>query len=442
MVKNRRPIEVREAIEQVMKFAKSGSVDFVPIEHANGLFLGSDLLADHDVPSFNRSPYDGFAIRSIDTQQASADHPIELKVVGEIGAGSIFTDTIQPREAVRIMTGAQIPEGCDAVVMLELVKEKKKDGGDIIQLKRSYLPGDNISFRGEDTKQGTVLAQKGTYINPGIIALLATFGYKQVPTSKKPRVGVIATGSELLQIDEPLEPGKIRNSNAYMVNAQIERAGAIPIYFGQFSDHFETCYEKVKETLSKVDFLITTGGVSVGDYDYLPAIYEKLQANILFNKVGMRPGSVTTVAEKDGKLLFGLSGNPSACYVGFELFTRPIIRTFLECENPFLKSVTATLGSNFSKPNPFDRFVRGYLSFEDGEVTVFPNGLDKSGSVASLAMTNVFIVLPGGTRGFEKGMKVKIILLDDQGGSASLSFIDQKKRNSYRKENSSERGAF
>ncbi|WP_367617656.1 molybdopterin molybdotransferase MoeA [Salirhabdus salicampi] len=415
-MERRKPIKVTEALNRVMEFAFAGKTDNIPIEQALGRFLGEDLIADHDVPSFDRSPYDGFAIRAGDTEHGSRNHPIELEVVGEIGAGSVFTETVQPGQAVRIMTGAQIPDGCDAVVMLELTTEISKEGKDYIQLKRSFTSGDNISFKGEDTKKGTVLAPKGTYINPGVIALLATFGYKQVPVSRKPKIGVIATGSELLQIDEPLQPGKIRNSNAYMVCAQIERAGGIPVYFGQFSDDFETCYEQVIEAMDEVDFLITTGGVSVGDYDYLPAIYEKLEAKVLFNKVGMRPGSVTTVAEKDGKLLFGLSGNPSACYVGFELFTRPVIRTYLQCKHPYLRKETATLGANFPKPNPFDRFVRGHVTFEDGQLVVTPAGLDKSSAVTSLALANVLIVLPSGTRGYEKGMKVKAILLEDQEG--------------------------
>ncbi|PJH58668.1 molybdopterin molybdenumtransferase, partial [Salmonella enterica subsp. enterica serovar Typhimurium] len=177
----------------------------------------------------------------------------------------------------------------------------------------------------------------GAYINPGIVALLATFGYKKVPVTAKPKVGIIATGSELLAIDAPLEQGKIRNSNASMVYSQILRAGANPIYFGQFSDDFENCYEQVKRALEEVDFLITTGVVSVGDFDYLPAIYEKLNAEVLFNKVAMRPGSVTTVAHKDGKLLFGLSGNPSACYVGFELFVHPAVRSFVHASGTSLK---------------------------------------------------------------------------------------------------------
>jgi molybdopterin molybdotransferase len=420
MLEKRTPITVEDAVNRVMEFTTSGKTEFVDIEKAFGRFLGEDLIADHDVPFFNRSPYDGFAIRAEGTTGTTRENPVVLEIVGEIGAGSVHEEEVGVFEAVRIMTGAQIPTGCDAVVMLELAEEFEENGKKFIRLKRSYKSGDNISFKGEDTKKGTVLAKKGTYINPGIAALLATFGYKDVPVSVKPTVGVIATGSELLEINEPLQPGKIRNSNTYMMLSQIERAGATPIYLGQFSDDLELCYGQVKESLDKVDILITTGGVSVGDFDYLPEIYKKLEATVLFNKIGMRPGSVTTVAELNGKLLFGLSGNPSACYVGFELFTRPVIRTFLQSVNPHLRKETAVLGSDFPKPNPFTRFVRGALSYEDGQLVAIPSGLDKSGVVSSLATADVFIMLPGGTRGFERGMKVDVLLLDDQQGRSRI----------------------
>lgn len=435
VVERRKPIKVNEAISRVMNFATSGKVEYVPIEDSYGRFLGEDLIADHHVPPFDRSPYDGFAIRSIDTIAASSANPIELEVVGEIGAGSVFEDTVTEGQVVRIMTGAQIPDGCDAVVMFEVVKEFENDNKSFIQLKRNVKSGDNISFTGEDTKKGTSLVRKGTFINPGIVALLATFGYKKVPVSKKPKIGIIATGSELLGVDEPLQPGKIRNSNAFMVQSQIIRAGGEPIYFGQFSDEFETCFNQVANALSQVDILITTGGVSVGDYDYLPEIYNKLHANVLFNKIGMRPGSVTTVAEIEGKLLYGLSGNPSACYVGFELYTRPIIRTFLHHTNAFLKKEVAILGSDFPKPNPFDRFVRGHLTYESGRLVATPVGLDKSNVVSSLAEANILIVLPGGTRGYEAGMEVSVILLEDQEGTTMEKFItmDVNTRRSQRK---------
>ncbi|GGA81019.1 molybdopterin molybdotransferase MoeA [Ornithinibacillus halotolerans] len=424
MVEKRKPIKVVEAMKRIMAFSKHGRIEYVPLEDSYGHFLGQDLIADHDVPFFDRSPYDGFAIRAEDTVNANRNNPVSFEVIGEIGAGSVFNEPVGKNQAVRIMTGAQIPESCNAVVMLELANEYTKDGKPYFDLKRKSKVGENISFTGEDTKKGTVLATKGTYINPGIVALLATFGYKNVPVSSKPKIGIIATGSELLEVDQPLEPGKIRNSNAYMVQAQVKRAGGEPIYFGQFSDDFETCFYQVKEALEKVDFLITTGGVSVGDYDYLPDIYEKLGANVLFNKIAMRPGSVTTVAELDGKILFGLSGNPSACYVGFELFTRPTIREYLFVEKSFLKKEIAILGKDFTKANPFDRFVRGYLGYENGRLVASPIGLDKSNVVSSLGHADILIQLPGGTRGYEKGMEVSVILLEDQEGTTLDGFVE------------------
>src|SRR5690625_1952417 len=324
------------------------------------------------------------------------------------------------------MTGAQIPDGCDAVIMLEMVLEKEVAGKTIIDLNRSVKNGNNIAVIGEDTKKGTVIMTKGTYINPGIVAILATFGYKNVPISQQPIVGIIATGSELLDVAEKLQPGKIRNSNAYMTYSQIERAGGLPKYLGQFQDDFLTCYEQINDALDQVDFLITTGGVSVGDYDYLPAIYEKIGANILFNKIAIRPGSVTTVAEKNGKLLFGLSGNPSACYVGFELFARPEIRTYSTSSHPFMIKETAFLGADFAIRNTVARFVSGYLSYEKGKLDATPVGLDKSSVVTSLGEANILIMLPASKKSYTKGMKVMVILLEDQTGMSLSTFLNKE----------------
>jgi molybdopterin molybdotransferase len=423
MVEKRTPIPVTEAVTRVLEFKMEGSLEEVQIEDSFGRFLGHDLIAPHDVPNFDRSPYDGFAIRAEDTQSASIEHPITLEVVGEIGAGSVFLDQVQVTQAVRIMTGAQIPDGCDAVIMLEHVQETSMDDKTYILIKRKVKSGENITFRGEDTKEGDVLVTKGSIINPGIVALLATFGYKNVTVASKPRIGVLATGSELLELDEPLEAGKIRNSNAYMVLSQIQRVGAVPVHFGQSSDDLESAMERILEAIKKVDFLITTGGVSVGDYDHLPAIYEKIGATVLFNKIRMRPGSVTTVAEWNGKLLFGLSGNPSACYVGFELFVRPIVRYWMGSAKPYLQKTKATLGAEFLDSNPFDRFVRGTVSFKEGLLMATPSGTDKSNMVSSLADANALIHLPGGTRSFEKGIGVEVLLLEDQEGANKFELL-------------------
>ncbi|WP_409304360.1 gephyrin-like molybdotransferase Glp [Peribacillus sp. SCS-155] len=417
MLERRKPITVAEAVEKVMMHKLSGEMEWIAIEESDNRFLAQDIVATHDVPHFDRSPYDGFALRSIDTEEGSTNKPLTFEVIEELGAGMVPTKAVGPFQAVRIMTGTQMPKECDAVLMLELSAESEKNGRKFITFKRSLKKGENVSFQGEDAKMGDVLVHKGTLINPGVKAVLATFGYDSVPVAKKPVIGVFATGSELLDVSEPLQPGKIRNSNSYMISSQIQRAGADVIYFGKLVDELETSHNAIKQALEKVDLLITTGGVSVGDYDLLPDIYKKLGADVLFNKVGMRPGSVTTVAVLENKFLFGLSGNPSACYVGFELFVRPIVRTMLFADRPHLRKVQAVLGADFPKANPFTRFVRTKLFYEQGLLKVVPSGMDKSNIVMSLAGANSLAVLPGGTRGFGEGDKVKVLLLEDQEGS-------------------------
>ncbi|MFP7732417.1 gephyrin-like molybdotransferase Glp [Priestia aryabhattai] len=415
MLESRTPISIPEAIEKVMAYKRKGSIERVSITESYGRYLGEDIIADQNVPHFNKSLYDGFAVRAQDCVEVSSEHPVEFEVVGEIGAGSVFEEEVKPFQAVRIMTGAQVPHSCDAVVMLEVTKSYEKEGKTYMALSRRASKWEHIALKGEETKKGDVLVSQGTRINPGITAFLATFGYADVAVVKQPVVGVLTTGSELLDVNEPLEPGKIRNSNSYMVLAQIVRSGGIPKHLGKLEDNFDRCYEAVEKALEEVDILLTTGGVSVGDYDYLPAIYEKLGVNVLFNKIAMRPGSVTTVAERNGQLLFGLSGNPSACYVGFELFVRPIVRSFLHSPAPHLHKTTAVLNGRFKEPNAFTRMVRGEITDEGGKLVVTPVGMDKSGAISSLAAASGLIVLPGGDHGYDKGIEVNVLHLEKEG---------------------------
>ncbi|PFW78672.1 molybdopterin molybdenumtransferase [Priestia aryabhattai] len=418
MLESRTPISIPEAIEKVMTYKRKGSIERVSITESYGRYLGEDIVADQNVPHFNKSLYDGFAVRAQDCVEVSSEHPVEFEVVSEIGAGSVFEEEVKPFQAVRIMTGAQVPHSCDAVVMLEVTKSYEKEGKTYMALSRSASKWEHIALKGEETKKGDVLVSKGTRINPGVTAFLATFGYADVAVVKQPVVGVLTTGSELLDVNEPLEPGKIRNSNSYMALAQIVRSGGIPKYLGKLEDDFDRCYEAVEKALEEVDILMTTGGVSVGDYDYLPAIYEKLGANVLFNKIAMRPGSVTTVAERNGQLLFGLSGNPSACYVGFELFVRPIVRSFLHSPRPHLHKTKAVLNGRFKEPNAFTRMVRGEITDEGGRLLVTPVGMDKSGAISSLAAANALIVLPGGEQGYDNGAEVAVLHLEKEGTSS------------------------
>lgn len=418
-MERRQPIPVEEAIKKVHQYEKHGEIEWVPLKDSLGRFIAEDILADHDVPAFDRSPYDGFALRAEDTKEASSAHPVEFEVIDHIGAGMVSAKTIGPFQAIRIMTGAKIPNGANGVIMIELTKTFEKDGKSFMSLKRPLKKGDNISSQGEEVLKGNVMVKKGTAVTSGVTALLATFGYAVVPVVKKPVIGIISTGTELLQVSDAMVDGKIRNSNLSMVYAQVLEAGADPLDLGGVSDDFDKSYHAVKEAMSKVDILITTGGVSVGDFDFLPAIYEKLGAKVLFNKVAMRPGSVTTVAAMpNGQLLFGLSGNPAACFVGFELFVKPIIYKWYMKDNPFPAFAEAKLTHDFPKANPFTRFVRAALQLTGSQISVTPTGLDKSSAVTSIAEADCFIMLPGGTRGFQAGDQVDVLLFQHKGGGS------------------------
>lgn len=412
----RKPISVKDAIDKVIKATtlRKGT-EMVPLEKANGRILAEPIVAKHDVPPFNRSAFDGYAIRAEDSIGATFSREVAFNVIGTIGAGHVAHKPLGKNEAYRIMTGALLPDSADAIIMLEETKETPEG----FTINKSFQKNDNISFRGEDAKCGELLIDAGTAIHPGTVALLATFGYGMVSVSMLPSVSIIATGTELLEVEEELMPGKIRNSNGPMLQAQLNRMGIEANMLGIMTDNPDEATKLMEEALRVSDVVITTGGVSVGDFDYLPEVYERVGAEVLFNKVMMRPGSVTTVAKIKNKLLFGLSGNPSACFTGFELFTRPALLTMLNCTKPYLPQMKAILGEDFKKANPFTRFVRALWTLEEGKVVAVPAGFNKSNAVSSIARGNCIIVLPSGSSGYVKGMEVDVLLLGQEQGVAT-----------------------
>ncbi|OEK67817.1 molybdopterin molybdenumtransferase [Staphylococcus equorum] len=406
----RNPIPVGEAIERVVSQNIYMDETTVPLDASLNHILAEDIVATYEIPRFNKSPYDGFAIRSKDTTNASGAHRLTFNVIDHIGAGTVSDKKVGAFEAVRIMTGAAMPEGADAVVMLEQTVEQ----GQSFTLRKAFKPNENVSLKGEETQIGDVILQKGQQINPGAIAVLATYGYAQVPVFKKPSVAVIATGSELLDVSDDLEPGKIRNSNGPMITALANKLDLQVKRYQIQQDDLESSIQVVTEAMQQHDIVITTGGVSVGDFDYLPQIYEALNAEVLFNKIAMRPGSVTTVAVAEGKYLFGLSGNPSACFTGFELYVKPAVQHMMYANALYPQVVQATLMEDFTKANPFTRFIRATATFNGKEMTAVPSGFNKSGAVVAIAHSNAMIMLPGGTRGYKKGYTVNVILTESQ----------------------------
>lgn len=409
MVEKRTPIAVSAAVERVLEHAVSLGSEKVDLEESYGRILAEPIVASTDVPPFNRSPYDGYAIRSIDSKGATGDNRIAFTVIDHIGAGEVSAKALQAQEAIRIMTGAQLPQGADAVVMFEQTVETPN----AITIRKPFEPLENVSLQGEDVQKGEAVIASGSFINPGTIALLATFGYSQVTVARQPVVGILSTGTELLEVGDALVPGKIRNSNGPMIVAQLKRMGFRCKMYGMSIDQLDESFNVVQKAAEETDCLITTGGVSVGDFDFLPAIYERLGAEVLFNKVAMRPGSVTTVAVANGKYLFGLSGNPSACFTGFELFVRPALLKMMGAGKLYLPHTKAELGEDFAKANPFTRFIRA--SYDGNKVS--PAGFNKSNAVSSIARGNALIVLPGGTRGFQSGDPVDVLLLGMEEGT-------------------------
>ncbi|RYL92095.1 molybdopterin molybdenumtransferase MoeA [Sporolactobacillus sp. THM7-4] len=408
MIRTRKPISIKEAVNLVLEAAPSLSIENINLENSFGRVLADDLYAPRPIPWYSRSPYDGYAVFSASTEKARGGHAVSLEVVESDEKASLQTG-----QAVKVMTGSPLPKGADAVIMNELVRVEERAGRKYIQIKRRLSEGENVSQIGEDIQKGQLLVQKGTIINPGVMAVLAAFGWTHVSTARKPRVGIIAAGDHLSDPDEPFQPGQVRDSNTYMLMAQCSRGQAEAYNYGRIAGSVDHAVNKITDALENVDLLVTTGGVSVGDDDIMQRIYEELEATVLFNKIAMRPGSVTSAAVAHGKLLIGLSGNPSACYAGFELLARPVIRMMLGLPKPYLRRVPAILRTDFLKPSPVTRFVRGRLFIRNGKVYTEPSGKDKSNMISSLPKANSLIVLPAGTKGCTAGSLVDALILED-----------------------------
>ncbi|GIP59430.1 molybdopterin molybdotransferase MoeA [Paenibacillus woosongensis] len=411
----RSAVSVEEAQAKVLAHVRPAESELVPILEAGHRVLASDVQAPHPFPHFRRSGMDGYAIHSLDTKGCHSGQPVQLEVIDEIPCGSLPSASVGWGTASRIMTGAKVPDEADAVIMLEMTEAIEQDGKRYILIKREVEPGKNITPAGFELAEGDLIMEKGRRVGPGEVSVLATFGIHQVPVARKPRVAVFSTGSELLAIDEPLQDGRIRNSNTYMLVHQIREAGGEPYMLEAIEDDLSVARQRVKEAFAEYDIVITTGGVSVGDYDIMAELVREQSLEMLFNKVMMRPGSVTTAAVKEGKLLFALSGNPGACFVGCELFVRPFIGAMLGSREPFLPKFQAVLGRTYAKVNNFTRFVRGSLAFEDGRLVAYPASLDESSVMITIKDSDVLIVIPPTNQGVQAGQLVDVLMLP--GGS-------------------------
>jgi molybdopterin molybdotransferase len=405
-------VNVWDAQKRLEPWIRPLGTEKVKLVESVGRYLGENVIASHDFPHFRRSMMDGFAVRSTDVKGASEERPVALQVIESIPCGSVPTKKLTENTASRIMTGAMMPEGADSVVIIELTEQMQKYGQSYTMVRKETAPNENVIPIGLEMEKGTLILEKGRKINPGEAALLAAFGYETVTVSRRPTVAIFATGSELLDVNEPLEPGKIRNSNSYLVAAQVLNAGGLPVILEKVPDDVGLAKSMILDAMEKVDLVITTGGASVGDYDILVDIFEQWDGKMLFNKVAMRPGSPTTVGIWRDKFLFALSGNPGACFVGFELFVRPVMWGMQGKTDFYLPSFSAVLFEDYQKNDSFSRIVRGKSEVKDGKIYVRPAGIDQSNVLSSIRDTDCLIVIPSDKKIMRMGEIVQVLKLN------------------------------
>lgn len=399
--------DYQQARELLLSATEPVETERIPLSQCGGRILAQALIACENVPAFDRSPYDGYALRAADTASASKEQPVTLRILEEIPAGAIPTKTVISGTAAKILTGAAIPDGADAVVMFEKTAFTPQE----VTLFDPVGAGDNIVCAGEDIRQGAVLAQRGTVVDGGLAGTLAAQGVSIPEVYRRPRVAVLSTGSELVEADALPANGKIRNTNRYMLEAVLRQFGCQPVYLGIVGDSVAEIAAALKQGISTCDAVITTGGVSVGDYDLTPAAMEMIGAEILFRGVDIKPGMACAYATCKGKILCGLSGNPASALTNFYAVALPALKKLTGRSDCLPNEFCVTLAADFKKKSRQTRFLRGKLRLDSGIVCMeLP---EEQGNVvlSSTIGCDVMAVIPAGSGPVSTGTVLKGFLL-------------------------------
>ncbi len=383
-------------LQQVRAHRKNFAVERISALDAAGRILAEPIAADRDYPPFPRSARDGFAVRS-------SDLPGELTVIGEVRAGDVFTGSVAPGQAVEIMTGAPLPDGADAVVMIEHTERT----GDRIRIDRTQASGDNFNPRGIGAKQGAKLLAPGIRLNYSEIALLASVGKERITVYSKPKIAIVPTGDELVEVSQTPGPYQIRNSNAWSMAVQVARAGGEPVMLPIARDHYESTLAQVKKGL-ECDMLLLSGGVSAGKYDIVEKVLADLGAEFFFTRVLIQPGQPLVFGQAQGRLFFGLPGNPASTMVTFELFARAAIESIGGAVETPLHMPHSRLTKDFKQKPGLTRFLPARVS-ADGS-TVEPVSWSGSGDVAAVSRANAFLVSDPDREQWSAGDWIKVLL--------------------------------
>ncbi len=399
-------IHLEEALGIILSEVKTLEAEKVEISSSLERVLAEDVYADFDIPGFDRSAMDGYAVMAGDTSSVRSDRPLILEVIADLRAGYQTKKILREGKAVRIMTGAPLPQGADAVVMVEDTKEEE----DRVRIFRKVKPGENVSFTGEDVKKGELVLKEGSLIRPAEVGMLAALGKEKVMLRKKPTVAVISTGDELTKVGDRLEEGQIYDSNSFALFSQVMKCGAIPQRLGIVPDKKEELILKIQEGLS-FNVLLLSGGVSVGVYDLVKEATEEAGVKILFWKVAVKPGKPTFFGIRDHTLVFGLPGYPVSSMLNFENLVKPAIYAMLGREERRIQ-VQAYLQSSIRSKGRRRNFIRVKLVRERGEYRAVPAPSQKSGVLKSMVFADGFIVVPEELEEIKKGEKVQVQLLD------------------------------
>jgi len=401
-------ISVEEALERIIAEISSLGETRVPLSSSRGLVVAQDIIAHDDIPPFANSAMDGFALRSQDSRSQNGVPP-RLRVTGGVAAGYVADHAVEEGTAMRVMTGAPIPPGADSVIQIELTRY---DGPEStwVEVQQEVAPNNNVRPAGEDMHKGQIIMQRGTEIGPWEIGILATLGYANVPVIRRPRVAILGTGDEVIDVDEPLRPGKIRNSNSYLLEAAVRRAGAEAHRLGVAEDTVESLREKFREAAT-YDLILTSGGVSVGDFDLVKDIMAE-QGNINFWRINMRPGKPVAFGHIGSVPLLGLPGNPVSTAVTFELFGRPVLRK-MQGHTRLLKPQIPVVVEDGVRDRAMRRhYVRAHVEWRDDHFVARTTGNQGSNLMTSLLRANAFVIVPEGGVALQPGDTAKAMMLD------------------------------
>jgi len=378
----------------------------VPLLDSLGLALAEEAVARHNIPPFDNSAMDGYAVRAEDIGGAAPEKPVALAVLGDLPAGRAARTRVESGQAIRIMTGAPLPGGADTVVPVESTRAE----GESVLIMEELSRGSHVRRAGEDVRDGDTVMEPGTAVGPAEMGMLASLGYPRVRCFRRAVAGIISTGDELVGVDEELAPGKIRDSNSYTIYGMVREAGAEPLRLGVVRDDAAALESAILDNLGRVDLFITSGGVSVGDYDMVKDVLGKL-GEMNFWKVAMRPGKPQAFGHIRGKPLFGLPGNPVSVMVSFEQFVRPALLKMMGRRDIFRPEVTAVLDSPMGRKTGRTEFIRVIVEWREGRYHARATGPQGSGILKSMVVGNGLAVLPGDVGRLEPGEEVTVQLL-------------------------------